>query len=361
VVSECRAHFGTINGVFHAAGVLADGLIASRTPGEVAQVLDPKACGAQVLHELLPPGDLDVFAVFSSTSVFLGGAGQVDYVAANAFLDALAASRADGLAIHWGIWGDKGMAARAYGHNAPAQGAPEGGHPLLGAEVDATEGAAFEASYSPRHLWVLKEHAVGGRHVLPGTAYIEIARAAMNALHPGASVEIRALSFEEAMVFDPQASRLVRTDMRKTGDGYDFLVRSRGPLDEHWLEHARAQVGTFNGSLPAASPMRGGAWRPGEIPQAQAVEFGPRWSNIARMQLDAGGGAAEIVLPEKFADDLADYAAHPALTDMAATFGLHLVDAAERRDNLFVPLSIERIRLVAPMPRQSISRVVRTD
>ena len=36
---------------------------------------------------------------------------QVDYVAANAYLDALAASRSDGLSIHWGIWGDKGMAA----------------------------------------------------------------------------------------------------------------------------------------------------------------------------------------------------------------------------------------------------------
>ncbi len=251
------------------------------------------------------------------------------------------------------------MAARAYGRNAPAQGSADDEHPLLGVQVDDSDGAVFEASYSPRHLWVLKEHAVGGRPVLPGTAYIEIARAAMNSLHPAVPVEIRALSFEEAMVFDAHGTRLVRTEMRKTADGYDFLVRSRGPLDEHWLEHARAQVGTFGGSLPAASPVRGGAWRAGEIPQAQAVQFGARWSNIARMQLDADGGVAEIVLPEKFADDLADYAVHPALTDMAATFGLHLVDAAERRDNLFVPLSIERIRLVAPMPRQSLSRVVR--
>ncbi|MDB5875431.1 MAG: polyketide synthase-like protein [Ramlibacter sp.] len=357
VVGDCRAQFGTINGVFHAAGTLEDGLIAAKSADSVERVLNPKACGAQVLHELLPPGDLDVFAVFSSTSVFLGSAGQVDYVAANAFLDALAASRSDGLVIHWGIWGDKGMAARAYGRHGLGH-APEGTHPLLGLQAGSGEGIAFEANYSPRDLWVLQEHSVAGRPVLPGTAYIEIARAAMGVLHPGAGIEICALSFEEAMVFDGASARLVRTEMQPAGEGYEFLVRSRGPLDEHWLEHARARVSVYAGTLPAASPVRsGGEWRKGAIPQAQAVAFGARWNNIARMQLNERSAIAEISLPEQFEDDLAEYTSHPALTDMAATFGLHLVDSAQRRANLFVPLSIERIRLVAPVPRTTISRV----
>jgi acyl transferase domain-containing protein/thioesterase domain-containing protein len=356
VVADCRAQFGTINGVFHAAGALDDGLIAAKSPGSIEQVLDPKAGGAQVLHELLPPGDLDVFAVFSSTSVYLGAAGQVDYVAANAFLDALAASRADGLVIHWGIWGDTGMAARAHGRDRLGQPAPEGSHPLLGVQLDSAEGASFEAAYAPRDLWVLQEHVVAGRAVLPGTAYIEIARAAMAALHPGAQVEICALSFEEAMVFDGAAPRLVRTEMRRTAQGYDFVVRSRAQ-DGDWLDHARARVSVFDGTLPAAQPERAGPWLKGEIPQAQAVAFGPRWSNIERMRLDERGAAAEISLPVQFEGDLAVYASHPALTDMAATFGLHLIEESERRLNLFVPMSVERIRLVAPVPRTTISRV----
>ncbi|MES3000205.1 MAG: type I polyketide synthase, partial [Pseudomonadota bacterium] len=36
VVNECRAHFGAINGVFHAAGILADGLIASKNADDIA-------------------------------------------------------------------------------------------------------------------------------------------------------------------------------------------------------------------------------------------------------------------------------------------------------------------------------------
>ena len=140
VIGEARAQFGTLDGVFHAAGALDDAPIAAKSADSIERVLGPKACGAQVLHELLPPGDLDVFGVFSSTSVYLGAAGQTDYVAANAFLDALAASRSDGLVIHWGVWGDVGMAARAYGVGGLGQPVPEGTHPLLGVQVESRPG-----------------------------------------------------------------------------------------------------------------------------------------------------------------------------------------------------------------------------
>ncbi len=361
VISSCRAHFGVLNGVFHSAGVLEDGPIATKTPESIRRVMGAKAGGAQVLHELLPPGDLDLFAMFSSTSVHLAAAGQADYVAANAFLDSLAASRTDGLSIHWGIWGGQGMAARAY-ERGQAVSTPHDhtGHPFLGLQVSHEDGAVFEATYSPADMWALQEHAVGGRAVLPGTAYIEIARAAMAVMHPGSAIEIRALSFEEAMVFGGDSTRLVRTELRRSTSGYDFVVRSCGMLGEPWVDHARAGVGLYSDAIPdapSAGSISAGAWRTGVIPQEQAVAFGPRWQNIARMQLGDRTAIAEMELPDRFAGDLADYAAHPAITDMAATFGLHLVDEADRAQALFVPLSIDRIRLVAPLPRQSISRV----
>ena len=360
VVADCRAHFGVINGVFHAAGTLDDGPIATKTLESVRRVLGPKAVGAQVLHGLLPPGDLDFFAVFSSTSVYLGAAGQVDYVAANAFIDALAASRSDGLSIHWGIWGDSGMAARAYGSHALGHDGLSAVHPLLGVQVADEDGAVFEANYSAAHLWVLREHGVAGRPVLPGTAYVEIARAAMAVLHPGSAIEVRALSFEEAMVFDGNAARQVRVELRRTGEGYDLLVRSRSDAAGAWLDHARAGVGLFSGSIEPA-PTRRSDWIAGKIPQAHAVAFGPRWSNIARMQIGTHEAVADMQLPPKFTGDLAEYGAHPALTDMAATFGLHLIDAGEREGKLYVPLSIERIRLVAAVPGAFFSHVERNE
>jgi thioesterase domain-containing protein/acyl carrier protein len=160
------------------------------------------------------------------------------------------------------------------------------------------------------------------------------------------------------MVFDAASTRLVRVEMRRTGANYDFLVRSRGELDDRWLEHARAGVGVFIGSLAAASAVNDAhTWQPGAIPQDGAVAFGPRWRNISRMRVADRSAVAQIELPQTFAGDLGCFGAHPALTDMAATFGLHLVDAAERVGHVFVPLSVARIRLAAPVPGKMISRV----
>jgi thioesterase domain-containing protein/acyl carrier protein len=159
------------------------------------------------------------------------------------------------------------------------------------------------------------------------------------------------------MVFEAGSARVVRTEMRRNGSGYDFTVRSRGPFDDDWLEHARAGASVFLGRAPAPLPGYEDRWQPGAIPQESVVAFGGRWRNIARMQLARRDATAELELPPEFASDLATYGAHPALTDMAATFGLHLIDAGERAQNVFVPLSVERIRLLAPVPRRVTSRV----
>ena len=97
-----------LKGVFHAAGVIDDGLIASLTPDRVDTVLRAKVDGAWNLHELTRGMDLSAFVMFSSMAGIVGSPGQGNYAAANSFLDGLAVyRRAQGLAglsVAWGLW-----------------------------------------------------------------------------------------------------------------------------------------------------------------------------------------------------------------------------------------------------------------
>jgi acyl carrier protein len=97
-----------LRGVFHAAGVLDDGLIASLTPDRLDTVLRAKVDGAWNLHELTRELELSAFVVFSSMAGIVGAPGQGNYAAANSFLDGLAAYRRarglPGLSVAWGLW-----------------------------------------------------------------------------------------------------------------------------------------------------------------------------------------------------------------------------------------------------------------
>ncbi|WP_057396239.1 type I polyketide synthase [Pseudomonas fluorescens] len=116
VMARIEASGQPLRGVVHAATVFDDGLIRNLTREQLQRVLEPKAKGAQYLHELTAHLPLDFFVLFSSATTLFGNPGQANYVAANHWLEALARHRlALGLpatSVLWGAIDDAGFLAR---------------------------------------------------------------------------------------------------------------------------------------------------------------------------------------------------------------------------------------------------------
>ncbi|MBI1216326.1 MAG: SDR family NAD(P)-dependent oxidoreductase, partial [Alphaproteobacteria bacterium] len=116
VFAAIKKDLPPLKGIVHAAAVFDDGLLSNMEEERFSRVLQPKTLGAWNLHSLSAGLPLDHFILYSSISTLIGNPGQGNYVAANAYLEALASWRqASGLpatCISWGPIGDAGYLSR---------------------------------------------------------------------------------------------------------------------------------------------------------------------------------------------------------------------------------------------------------
>ncbi|MGW3407252.1 type I polyketide synthase, partial [Streptomyces zhihengii] len=114
VVAKVPAEW-PLAGVVHAAGILDDGMLDGLSPQRLASVMRPKADGLAALDAVTAGLPLEWLVVFSSMAGTIGSAGQANYAAANAAVDAWVQRRRErGLpatSIAWGPWAESGMAA----------------------------------------------------------------------------------------------------------------------------------------------------------------------------------------------------------------------------------------------------------
>lgn len=346
VLASAREQFGNLHGIFHAAGLIDDAPMGMKSHEQARQVLLPKAAGASVLNRLAPDGTLDVFAVFSSTSVLIAPPGQSDYVAANAIAEAIASSRRDGRVVTWGVWADVGMAVRAA--TGGVAGEDETGHPLLGVCHEAKDGVLqFNAVFSESSLWTLSEHRIGDTAILPGTAYIEMSRAAALRAGLGDAIEISDLTYVAPLALSSRQSRQVRTTLTPLEDvRYRIEVESRANAGEDWLLHFQTQVaGRLSAPealvpVPCATPVDTSRLALAD----RGVAFGPRWANVTQALIGEQAVSANFALPEAFSDDLDVYRIHPALLDTSMACGLFLLES-DPDAGVFAPVSVRSLRI----------------
>ncbi len=357
-----RDELGEVAGVVHSAGVAGGGILALKDPATARAVLAPKVTGTLLLDELC--GDVDFFVLFSSVASVTGEFGLSDYAAANAFLDAFAhqrSRRGRTLAVNWPSWAEVGMAvdnstsasagfrslqSGARGRRATAAARI---HPLLHRRTESAGGVVEFRTELDQDMWPLDEHRIGGAAVLPGTAYLEIARAAALAARPGTTgtVEVGDLMFTTPIVVAGTREILVR--LAPEGDGWRFEVTTTGEDGE--TVHASGT--TRVAAVPAAPAVDVAALRARcaeqvETPAYDASEGlvfgGPRWRNVTAVHEGGGETLVDIELPGRYAADLEEFGLHPALLDGGTAFAVRTGDIRA------LPFNYRSVVVHGPLP-----------
>ena len=383
VVEQARKRFGEINGVIHAAGVAGGGIIQIKTPAMAATVLAPKVNGTRVLDRALndthlrgaPP--LDFFIMCSSRASILGGFGNVDYCAANAYLDAFAhykraTDRSAAISINWDAWQSVGMLVKSAANaeskkftprtpeRSDGNGHHTNGHPLLHREITNGKGEQiYGTDFSVTEHWVLDDHRIVGTAVMPGTAYLEMARAAVEKHGRQGTLEIRDAFFLAPLALRDDEIREVRILIDEEGNDFSFKVVSKptaaenGAADE-WQPFSIGKIGYVEAEPPAHEDLKSIIERCNrkEIVIHDDVEIdpdlGPRWQSLQRVYLGDKELLATLELPEMFAADMDYLKLHPALLDRATGTAKHYLV----NEGHYLPMGYKRLRIKGPLPRR---------
>jgi NAD(P)-dependent dehydrogenase (short-subunit alcohol dehydrogenase family) len=369
VVALARSHFGPLHGVFHAAAARGAGPLARRSPEQLGAALAPKVLGTLALEEALGDAPLDFLVLYSALAGGSGADEDADAAAACAFLDAWALHRAaDGgritLSIGWSTWQEVGAAAeraRELGHAAGAAGG-EAGHPLLGRFLGEQDGEErYGAQLSAESAWLLAEHRVeGGAHVLPASAWLEVARALLGRDPAEHGIEVRDLVALRPFAVREGESRELRVRFRRASG--DLVVES-GPAAGR-VEHARGRAVRATEGVPDRYSLAGIRGRcnlrrleGASLPSAPRLRVGLRWACVRGIDVGPDEVLAELALPAAFRGDLDAFALHPALVDAAIGAARALLPGSTTPDALYVPISYGRVRVYDALPPRFFCRV----
>ncbi|GAA3815473.1 type I polyketide synthase [Sphaerisporangium flaviroseum] len=372
---ETLARFGRVDGIVHAAGEPGGGMAEVKERQAAERVMAPKILGAIALREAFGDLDLDIVMLCSSVTAVAGGFGQVDYCAANNFLDAYAHTWPGRVvSVNWGAWLEVGMAAEvaapvAFRALQRGDRVSALGHPVLTHrhEPPADRLPWCGGQISPRTHWLLDEHRIAGVAVLPGTGYLEVARHAFESTTPspgpGHVVELRDVAFTTPLSLADDAVAEIRVSFTTGGDGLEFEVTSvaggrpvthcRGValwvspvsrVDDLTEVRARCSGGISHATDDMFSASSSGL-----------LTFGSRWGNIRAVHQGQDEHLARLEAGPEVTAELDRFVLHPALLDEATSF----VNASV--GGRFLPLGYGRVTVHGPLPARLWSHAQQRD
>ncbi|MGZ8218567.1 SDR family NAD(P)-dependent oxidoreductase, partial [Methylomagnum sp.] len=239
--------------------------------------------------------------------------------------------------------------------SASTPGAAAALHPLLDDNVSSLDRLEFRKRFTPSEF-VLAEHRVAGRSLLPAAAYLEICRAAAELAAPGQAVRaIEAACWSRPFSVADAGAELRIGLYPEAGGLACEIVRDDTVLAVATVRLAEPGQGGGDVTLErdairARCPR---AWNPEEIYglfRAHGFEYGPGFQVLAELWSGPGEALARLALPAAYRGVAGRYGLHPALLDGALqSVAVLMREQASDAARAFLPYALERLELLQPV------------
>jgi acyl transferase domain-containing protein/acyl carrier protein/enoyl-[acyl-carrier-protein] reductase (NADH) len=256
---------------------------------------------------------------------------------------------------HWLPQPAKVLPAAAVSPAIPASGL----HPLLDANQSTLNGIRFVKRFTGAEFY-LTDHLIGGQKVLPGVAYLEMARAAGAIAGENRITRIRNIAWVRPLAADAGPVGVELT-LNPAGEGLRYEIssadsqggrishaqglliceaESRPPLDEEYLDltaiEARAVQNHSGREIYERFEIDGSAYRQG-------------MQSIRELVCGPGEALALLRLPPGLEAGFSQYTLHPAIMDGALQTVAALLTREELRDGgPFLPFTIGEMTITHP-------------
>lgn len=238
------------------------------------------------------------------------------------------------------------------------------GHPLLGRHLQlagASGSHVWESAVSVAAQRVLDDHRVQGVAVLPGAAWIEMARAAAAETSSSSTCVLTGVEFPRMLALDDADTATLQLRVSAAADGGASLHAYARPTDDTGREPAWTlhMTGTITSDAPTAADLpvldldavRTRCPNVGEpaglyhAMEARGLEYGQAFRAVDQLRLGDREAVAAVTATAEVAFETSSYGIHPVFLDAA----LQVLTAASQGDTddndgrLAVPLAVDRV------------------
>lgn len=232
-------------------------------------------------------------------------------------------------------------------------------HPVVQYRVASTmETSIYVTEFSVRTHWLLSEHKIFDKYVIPGTTYLEIAYQIGKMHFPNKRIELKDIVFLSPLAVDESETCEVQVIVKQDNGQLKFTVASKGNETNSWTQHAEGCIITLSENIVSNCNIQNIIQRSNQeiVVDYSKVTFGniktgPRWNNVEKAYIGNNEVLLHMSLPNDYLGDLNLYDLHPSLLDCAVNTG----NAFHSNGEMYLPYTYKSFKIYGPTPARFYS------